>query len=331
MNLKITLAEIQEQAQAFFEKWDSEQNSFGISTSGSTGRPKEIVLTRKQMEASANATGLKLGIVSNDVIHSCLPIDKIGGLMNLVRSRVWNIPVHISTPEANPVQHGAKGSIISLTPYQLYHILQHPHSTGILNEYRIVLIGGSDLDPKLEEQLKTLKPDFYHTYGMTETCSHIALRRCNTEHTFTPLPGVKIALNEHHCIRIKGPMTNEKWLDTHDLVELVEQGFAMTGRADSVINSGGIKIQPEKVESFLIKANHLPHHAIMCHGMPDAKLGQKVVILINNKIWPHPVELHHEYPNIYWKPRNTIFLPDFVFTETGKLNRKATADLISRT
>jgi o-succinylbenzoate---CoA ligase len=330
MNSKITLAENIEVAEAFFKNWDSGQELFQIFTSGSTGKPKEIKIHRRQMVASAMATGKKLDIQSSDIIHNCIPLDKIGGVMNLVRSKVWDISIQLSVPESNPVQHGPKGSIISLTPFQLYHILQHPHSISNLNEYRVVLIGGGDLDPLLELKLKSLKPDFYHTYGMTETCSHIALRKCNNEKVFLPLPGVEIVLNSSNCIKIKGEATDGQWIDTHDLAQLTQSGFIVTGRVDNIINSGGIKIQPEQVEAFLIETNNLPHHAIMCHGMPDAKLGQKVVLLINNHIWPHPVALHHVFPNLYWKPRSTIFLPEFIFTETGKLNRKATAELISR-
>src|SRR5690606_20092804 len=97
----------------------------------------------------------------------------------------------------------------------------------------------------------------YHTYGMTETLSHIALRKISGENPqayFTPLENIKIKSKEG-CLWIETPYHNSP-VATKDLVQIFEnETFAMEGRADFIINSGGIKINPEKVEQLIAEMN----------------------------------------------------------------------------
>lgn len=320
------MAENQDKAAAFLKLWDQGQDIFEVFTSGSTGEPKAIHLHRRAMESSATITGKFLGITSEDSIHCCLPADKTGGFMQLVRSRVWNIPVKVTEAERNPLLNGVKGNIISLTPMQLHAVLENKVSANNLNLYRIVLIGGGDMNEETEKLLVDFQPVFYHTYGMTETCSHIAMRKCNSEKYFRALPGIETGLNESGCLTIRGSVTNGQWIETNDLAEIHDDGFLIMGRADQMINSGGIKIQPESVEKFLCDTLNLPENSIMLAGLPDKVYGQLPVLFVNKKMVSNPLDLDFDFPVKYSKPRAVYYLDELVYTSTGKLNRQASLE-----
>lgn len=311
-------------AQKFLKLWDSGAEWFEVFTSGSTGKPKLISLSRKAMMASAEATGEKLEILQDDTIHCCLPTDKISGMMQLVRSRVWNIPVRVAEPSSNPLMNDAPGSLISLTTHQLYTIISNGDSKKKLNQYRIVIIGGGDLQPSLEVQLKDLNPTFCHSYGMTETCSHIALRNIKTERWFYPLPGVEIMQGKTGCLMIRGLVTDGVWIETNDIAEVAKNKFRIIGRADFVINSGGIKIHPEQVENMIYKALNLPENCLLVHGVKDDKTGEKPVLFVNRKM-VQKVDLSEiKFPEKYWCPVKIYYLDEFRFLASGKVDRMGT-------
>lgn len=313
-------------AQNFLTRWDSGSTEFYIDTSGSTGVPKTILLRRSAMEDSARITGKFLEITPEDTIFCCLPVQRIGGLMQLVRSRIWDIPITIEEPSGNPLKkYQGNHSIISLTPMQLVNILEDELTTGRLQNFRIVLLGGADIPPELEKKTVGMAPLFYHTYGMTETCSHIAMRRLISDSAFRTLDGIEIRINTDNCLEIRGGVTDNQWIATNDIASLVTGGFKIIGRKDNIINSGGIKIQPEEVENAIYDQYSLPVNSIMLVGFDDYKLGKKVVLLVDKKrIDLLPDERFSFISEKPKRPTGVYFMDGFMYTENGKLDRNAT-------
>ncbi len=225
---------------------------------------------------------------------------------------------------------------MAVVPLQLQTLLDGPPGTlDRLNAMQAILVGGGPVSAALEASVKTLAAPIYHTYGMTETVTHIALRRLNgaeTSSTFRPLPGVEVGLDDRGCLRIKGPMTLDQWVQTNDLVELQPDGsFRWLGRWDTVINTGGIKVQVEQVELALgeeLNALGLGERRFVIVPLPDERLGQAVAVIVEGE--PLGVEAEAAIQSAlrdrldrFAPPRRFVYLPRLIETPTGKIDRQA--------
>ena len=196
---------------------------------------------------------------------------------------------------------------------------------------RHLIIGGGAIDDELEKQLKGHPHAVWSTYGMTETLSHIALRRLNGPEAsswYTPFEGVGISQNEDGCLVIDAPEVAESTLVTHDIVEIAADGrrFKVLGRKDNVICSGGIKIQIEEVERLL-----RPHLAtpFLVSKRPDKVLGEAVALLTEAADLASIEEICRTVLPPYWRPRHYQHTGHLPLTETGKPAR-AEAERIIR-
>lgn len=158
---------------------------------------------------------------------------------------------------------------------QLSQIIENPHLTeGIHN----IIIGGAPLEPEMEASLKS-RPGttrYFATYGMTETCSHVALRPIGESH-FSAMPGITFDIDARGCLIINAPQYSFRRLTTNDIVALVDnRTFIWRGRFDNVINSGGIKIFPEELERQLAPHITVPFYII---GLPHPKWGTTPAIV----------------------------------------------------
>ena len=308
-------------AQSFFEGWHLQQTEFGLSTSGSTGTPKSIVLTRDKMIWSAQKTFEAFFTRSiNKYQLCCLPVTKVGGLMQLVRSAVWNTPIDVVEPSSNPLlNYFGTAAMTSLTPMQLTNIMAQPGSKQILHQFHTVLIGGGGISQDLENLLLHEYPDtrWIHTFGMTETYSHFAGRFLGESH-YKVLPETEISISEIGSLQLKNFLTNNDWLVTNDMVEIVNSNeFIWKGRLDFTVNSGGIKIQLETVESEIIQMTSWPMNSFCCWYENDDTLGQKLILLTTQTNVPQ----EWEFTNPYFKPREIYVVDQLYFSENGKLNR----------
>ena len=331
--------------ETFLRRWHAEQQTFTLRTSGSTGDPKAITLTRTQMEASARMTGAALGLTAGDSALVCLSTDYIAGVMMLVRGAVLGLDLTIVPPSGNPLAEFSPETHFDFTamvPLQLQKILSEtPEKIGILNGMKAILVGGAPIAPALEAQLQTITAPIFHTYGMTETVSHIALRRVNgtaAEQVFRPLPGVTLGVDGRGCLTITAPVTGGNTLVTNDRVDLRADGsFVWLGRADNVVNSGGVKVQLEAVERALadaIFAETGEARRVVVFSLPDERLGQKVAAAIEGI--PFPAETLSAIKKTaatnlprFHAPREYFFLPKLPETRTGKIDRQAAAATVS--
>lgn len=334
----------------FCQRWLSGQPEFTVHTSGSTGAPKPIALRRSQMEASARATAEALGLQAGMRALVCLPVRYIAGQMMLARGLALGLDMTLVEPGSDPfagLPDGALFDFTAVVPLQLQTLLDGPAGyRQRLNGMQAILVGGAPVSAALEQQLQTLTAPVYHTYGMTETATHIALRPLNGPQAspwFHPLPGVAIDADERGCLRLKGPMTLDRWLQTNDLVELASANlppstcalppatFRWLGRWDNVINSGGVKVQVEAVETAAGRAwlaLALEERRLFVAGLPDERLGEQVTLVIEGEPLPTAQEtalaaaLAQVLP-AYQAPRQVRYVSRFAETANGKIDRRA--------
>ncbi len=338
----LALSENERATLDFCYHWLSGEPDFTINTSGSTGTPKPIRLTRQQMTASAQRTGATLNLQAGQQALVCLPTRYIAGRMMLVRGFVLGLDMTVVEPASDPlatVAPDAHFDFTALIPLQLQTLLVGPpHYHAILNRMQAILIGGGPVSPALMAQLQTISAPIYHTYGMTETVSHIALRQLNgpqASTAFRPLLGVQLGVDERNCLNICADVTQDHVVQTNDLVELRADGsFIWLGRWDNVINSGGVKVQVEKVENALEQVLHaldpkgLGERRFFVGPLPDARLGETVTVVIEGSPLPASQEeaIRQRLGQVvdrYEIPRRFCYLPHLAETPTGKIDRKA--------
>jgi o-succinylbenzoate---CoA ligase len=326
----------------FIRDWLSDQTIFEIQTSGSTGLPKKIVLTRDQMLASARMTEQALGLKPGYTALVCLHTQYIAGRMMLVRCFTTGMRIVVTEPAANPLANIPDAIVIDFAawvPYQLYTILSSPEAAR-LNQTGRAIIGGAPLNLEAISELQAYSCIFYATYGMTETISHIALQTLNgvnASTVFRALPGIALGIDERGCLTIDAPHLPEK-IVTNDLVELKDNyTFFWLGRWDNVINSGGVKIIPEHLESRMV--NILYECGILrsffIASVPDIKLGEKITLLIEGE----ELEEEKKYKifqklkqsfSSYEIPKVIVTLDRFLYTSTDKIDRRKTIEMVTK-
>ncbi len=326
----------------FAHKWYAGQNEFVVHSSGSTGKPKSFTLTRQQMQLSAQATGQAIGLQAGDKALVCLFTHFIAGMMMLVRGFELSLHLTVIEPSGNPLADfppDAHFDFTAVVPLQLQNVLtKTPEKRPILDKMKGILVGGAPVGAALHQQLQTVAAPIYHTYGMTETVTHIALRRLNGPQAndyFVPFPEIELGLDERGCLTIAAPVTYGEKLVTNDLADLRPDGtFKWLGRADHTINSGGVKVQIETIEQALDRLlfhfddARLAHRRFFVGPVPDERLGQKVIAMIEGEILSSQMietirtELAKSLSR-YEIPREFYFAKQFKETPTGKIDRLA--------
>ena len=332
----------------FLTAWRAGDQQFTLQTSGSTGTPRPVVLTRAQLEASARLTGETFGLAPGDRALVCLNTRYIAGVMMLVRGEVLGLELTLVEPAGNPLAGfdpaTTQFDFAAFVPLQLQTILAdtgpdgQPVSLPVLNRMKAILIGGAATSTALENALQVIESPVYATYGMTETVSHIAIRRLNGPEKsllFRVLPGVVVGIDERDCLHITAAATNHERVQTNDVVELMTDAdvvrFRLLGRADSIINTGGVKVQPEAIEAViqqqLLHWNLSPRLFII--GLPDERLGQRVVLFLENQPlandqWLAIQTAIRDTAGPYAVPKEWFSVEQFAETATGKMDRRAT-------
>ena len=328
------LPEFAQVAFAFCRDWMTGQETFTQQTSGSTGVPKLQVLSRTQMEASAVATGDFFGTTTSGHLLCCLNPAFIAGKMMLVRALVWDCPITLLEPSGNPLlAMEGQFTFVALVPLQVEAILAEEKSRKLLQSIPHVLIGGAALPHKIQQELVQQGIQAWQSFGMTETVSHIALAPIGAgELVYQALPGVAIGINEEHCLWIQSPMSGPEKIQTNDTIELRSKNtFTWLGRADFVVNSGGIKLFPEQLERRIapLLEETCPGCAYFLFGERDSRLGEQLVLYVEGTAEEkRRLALEAGLGQILGKyevPKKIYFKPAFAYTPTRKINRHATA------
>ena len=328
----------------FLSEWNNDSDTVLVHTSGSTGKPKPMMVEKKRMLNSARITCDFLGLNPGDSALLCMSLDYIAGKMVVVRSIERHLHLISVSPSGHPLKDvNEEITFAAMVPMQVYNTLQVPEERERLSRIRHLIIGGGAIDAALEQELQSLPGDIaiWSTYGMTETLSHIALRRINGDEAsewYQPFDSVRISQTEEGCLVIDAPQVCAETLVTNDIVEIepyiynkVEKlRFRIKGRKDNVICSGGIKIQIEEVETLLKPHLEKP---FMLAKKKDEKFGE-IAVLLSEDEDIKKVEVtvrrllsdesekssdHKKYK--YWIPKEFRYVEHLPLTETGKPKR----------
>lgn len=304
----------------FILDWLDQNSYIEMHTSGSTGIPKLIRVSKESMVNSAIASGAFFDLTYGCKILNCLPMKYVAGKMMFVRSFVLGLEMDFVPPSLHPLKKlDGCYDFSAMVPLQAQNSLQDLHMIKKL------IVGGAKINAKLEKQLLRLKKtECYETFGMTETVSHIAAKKVG-EKSFRLMPNVSIETDNRSCLVIHAPLLLDEPIVTNDLVEIVDGNtFKFLGRLDNIINSGGVKINPEQVEEKLIEK--IGPRFIIC-GKPDIDLGQKVVLLIESESFNIDESIFKDLEK-FEKPKEIHFVKQFKDSSNGKLLRKETLALV---
>lgn len=314
----------------FCREWLSSKSTFIVPTSGSTGTPKQLEISRSQVIASIKATQQAFGLKKGDSCLLNLSAKHIAGKMMLARAMEIGMEITYTTPSSNPLESiDTAFDFYAFVPLQLQTILTtDSKKVDLLNKAKAIIIGGSKISLALEKQLQQIQSPVFATYGMTETMSHIAIKRLNGENKdnyFKTLPTVAIALDERGCLKIKAPVTNNEWLQTNDIAKLHENGFELIGRSDNVINTGGLKVQAEKVEANVevFFLTHKISNRFFVYALPHPYFGEQVTLFVEGE-FELKIDLlkalskHLEKHEV---PKEVIIIKQFSETESGKIDK----------
>jgi len=273
----------------FILDWISSSKTVSVNTSGSTGKSRQIKIEKCKMIQSALLTGNFFNLKKNDKALLSLPVEFIAGKMMVVRAFVLGLNLLPIEPTGNPLNElNENYDFAAFTPMQVFNILGDHNGSKKLGLIKNVIIGGGEINESLSKKIRDLQNNTYHTYGMTETLTHVALKKLNGNNYqkyFKALPGIQFETDERSCLVIKALHLENEVITTNDVVELKSATeFEFVGRHDNIINSGGIKIFPEKVEQSLIP---IIKERFIISGLPDEKLGQIVVLVIEGNNLEH--------------------------------------------
>ncbi|MDE5678235.1 AMP-binding protein [Phocaeicola sp.] len=317
---------------SFLSEWFAPANTLSVHTSGSTGTPKELYVEKDRMMASACLTCSFLKLQEGDTALLCMPLKYIAGKMVVVRALTAGLNLLPVTPSGHPMKTLTKAPVFAaMTPMQVYNSLQVSKEASLLRQIRHLIIGGGAIDTQLGKALKDFPHAVWSTYGMTETLSHIALRRLNgpeASEWYTPFKKIKIRRSKENTLIIYAPDICEKELVTNDIAKMNDKGqFRILGRKDNTINTGGVKVQTEEVEAALRGHLSVPFQIT---SAPDKKFGEIIVLLVEGQI---PKEMEQTCTHVlppYWRPKRIIPVFRLPLTETGKPDR-ALAKLLAQT
>ncbi len=374
---------------SFLKCWFDTKDFITVQTSGSTGKPTTIQLKKEYMINSALATGNYFDIHDKTKALSCLSPNYIAGKMMLVRALVLGWHLDIVKPNSHPLDITKNSyDFCAMVPLQLHNSLSQLH------RIKKLIVGGGVVSDDLLSKLKSISTKVYTTYGMTETITHIAVKKLNNldihstpnkgfdcaqpdicdpsstvelslrarlparqggttwqshENNYSTLPNIKLSTDNRDCLVIAAPKVAEIQIVTNDVVELIsETEFKWLGRYDNIINSGGIKLIPEQIEK---KLAIIIDKRFFVSGIPDQLLGEKLVLIIEDENYALNDEittfrqrrirndkyiqnLKSEILNLkqlskYEIPKEIYFVNKFIETETKKIQRQKTLDLIN--
>ncbi len=314
-----------EQLVAFLKEWYSKELFIKVQTSGSTGKPKTIQLNKTFVAESAKRTLKYFQLKENDRVLHCLPVRYIAGKLMIIRALLGKLNLFMVEPSSNfSFLKKSAFRFAAMVPNQVNKLFDVKSGHWNIDQ---LLIGGDAISSHLEEKLRHVKTACYSSYGMTETATHIAIRKLNghdSEPYYHCLENISVQLSHENCLQIFIEEHELSPLKTNDIAELKNrQTFRILGRSDNVIISGGAKYSPEAIEKKLEASIELP---FMISYLPHKKLGKQLVLLVEA---PQSAELQSRLERAcknkldkFEFPRQILFTEQLPRTDNGKLIRK---------
>lgn len=308
-------------ASAFLKEWEEKGMFIKAHTSGSTGTPKEIRLAKTDMMASAKATCEYFDIDDKSQLLLPLPVDYIAGKMMVVRGLVSGADLTILSPSNAALScqdYPWMTDLVAIVPSQIPSLIE----ATAKHEFKNVIVGGAPMSPLQEQALKDSGINAFATYGMTESCSHVALRRISSN-CYEALPEISFSTDERNCLIVHSRKMSFGTLYTNDVVKLLsDKSFQWLGRYDNTINSGGIKIHPEEDEELLAKV--ICDTTFYISSIHHEVWGETPVLVLEGEENGKTAEYLEQAAKLlpkYHAPQKAIWLNEFERTTSGKIKR----------
>ena len=205
---------------------------------------------------------------------------------------------------------------VSLVPTQLKRLLDQSDDAALLTALRrfdAILLGGGSTSPELFGQARALELKVVRTYGMSETCGGCVydgyplpgVSISTDAEGRVQLAGAMLAMGYFddeqltaqkfgqdptgdHYFRTDdlGSLTTEPADEVDTLAHVAGSGYSarivtklsITGRADDVITTGGVKVSADQVRQAI--EEHPRVRDAFVTGMQDPDWGQKVVAAV---------------------------------------------------
>lgn len=306
---------ITDEGAKFIAEWHNPLPYIIAHTSGSTGKPKEIRLLKSDIKKSAQATCLRFGITEKSILYLPLSASYIAGKMMIARAIVSGAELIMETPGNNLSINAPHIDLAAIVPSQIPALIS---SHAIINH---AIIGGAEIPHALEQRMLETPIKSYATYGMTETCSHVALRRLG-EREYTAIPGITFSTDCRGCLVINSSEMSFNKLVTNDIVNLSSPtSFAWLGRVDNVINSGGIKLHAEQIENEIREL--IPEiTTFYITSTRHDKWGEELTMVVESSNPIPNLETRLQLlANTLHKPKNIIYRQYIERTSSGKIIR----------
>jgi O-succinylbenzoic acid--CoA ligase len=316
INKVLSGIDMQEAYAAIEMEWNTSE-TISFQTSGSTGVPKTIAFAKEQVRRSAERTAQFFNLKENAEVFCALPPIYVAGKMMALRSIILNWNLTWQTPSSSPSIE-KNFDFAAFTSQQVSSMLES--SSDFLNAIQHVLLGGGPLSERAQVLLKQVKSEVWEGYGMTETLTHVAMRKVKEGHSFQALKGVSFSEGPNENLVIEDAWLELPSFETNDIVEFLKDGFVVKGRLDNVIISGGVKIFPEELERTLSQIILQPFYIT---SVQDEVLGQKVVLYVEGEASDFQLEKINELNLGIRKPKEILFKPKFNRTASGKIIRES--------
>ncbi|MFM7596665.1 MAG: AMP-binding protein [Flavobacteriales bacterium] len=310
-----------EEVQAFIQEWENSSAFIHCRTSGSTGHPKPIKLPKKLILKSAERTINYLGLGPGMKAGLALSLNSIGGKLMVIRALLARMELHVLPVCKNPLdQVQISLDFIALVPLQAMSYI----TSGVKDHQGMtVLIGGAPLTSVQHQAIQSYWKHAFQSYGMTETASHVALRKITPDEDapYLALDGITFKTQDARLFIACEDLEDGGFLTT-DCVELLSpQTFKYLGRMDFVINSGGKKIHPELLEQKL-KGTISGEYMIL--PFEDASYGQGVGLVLTERNEDLNIDRFKHIPSIesHEIPRKYVVVDQLKRGASDKLDRK---------
>ncbi len=339
------------------------QTAAVVRTSGSTGTPKQTLLSPDALRSSAHATAEALGGHGQWLLT--LQPSYVAGLAVLSRSLLaGTTPAPLLQHTTDPAsftraaaQLDGERRYVSLVPTQLQRLLDHvpddAELTDALRRFDAILLGGGPSSPALLERAAQHGLSVVRTYGMSETSGGCV-------YDGRPLPGVRLSTEDSGRVRISGPMVASGYLGdeelsaahfdrdpetglrsflTDDLGEVDTdphgQQLSISGRADDVIITGGVKVSALRIRDALL--THPRISDAFVGPVPDPDWGQAVSAAVVPKnqdieppLEPELQELVRSALGAPAAPKRLLLLRELPLLANGKPDRRELLHLLAQ-
>jgi O-succinylbenzoic acid--CoA ligase len=320
----ILQAELKEQTRVF-------------ETGGTSGKPSTVFHNDDSITSAIRNLQEKLG---SEPISSlcCLPLNHVGGWMQIERAKYTKGTVLFADYKeiiCSDLTSVLTNSWISLVPTQLHYLLGFEQAMKNLRASNGVFTGGAKLTEEIQVQLRKYDIPIFPCYGMSETAGMITLLDSNqfldgVDGVGHALPSVKMKLVENQvfirtgslCYQKNETTTQEEWYKTNDLATYDSNfGYTITGRIDRLINTGGIKVNPESIENVILEHPDVSQCLVL--GQKDEHWVEKIVaylVLSNGDLSLVQKQLKASLQD-YETPKEWHCVQDLPLTDMGKIRK----------